>query len=358
MLESGGSLRRSHADLLGAVLQNGRRVGVHVTATAPGRTGVPSSLGSAFGRRVILRMTSQDDYLMLGAPHGILDAESPAGAALLGKHPAQLSTIGGAGSPRARGALPAGGGRPRASRCAARPAWPPAMPTRCPSTWSRTPQRDDVCVGVDGDLATACMLPLLPWPAARPLSATGSQRHVALRGLAGLQVARRTGPTSSALRRGRARSRPPGVDVAVEPPPWSHCSRVSSAARSRRTVAGRILLVDDVHQSEGGWERRRRRPTSSLLAQVVERARSCGCAVVVAADSDRPGPAARRRSGRGRHVARRAVLLSPEPPDRSLVGGLGPHATRTAVVGVGRACWSVPGLVQLSRCFSRPPTGR
>jgi hypothetical protein len=39
------------------VLQEGRRVGVPVTATTARRTGVPSAVQAAFGARLVLRMT-------------------------------------------------------------------------------------------------------------------------------------------------------------------------------------------------------------------------------------------------------------------------------------------------------------
>ena len=84
-LEGGGPLAREHLEHLQQVLQNGRRVGIHVIATAPGRVGVPTTLASAFGARMVLRMTTADDYLMLGVPSKVLDLDSPPGAGLLGR---------------------------------------------------------------------------------------------------------------------------------------------------------------------------------------------------------------------------------------------------------------------------------
>jgi S-DNA-T family DNA segregation ATPase FtsK/SpoIIIE len=47
----------------------------------------------------VLRMTTSDDYLMLGVPGNVLDADSVPGAGLLGKRSVQIQTTGGAGTP-------------------------------------------------------------------------------------------------------------------------------------------------------------------------------------------------------------------------------------------------------------------
>ena len=145
-------MTREHLDHLQQVLQNGRRVGVHVIATAPGRVGVPTTLASAFGARVILRMTTADDYLMLGVPSkrprhrhpsrrraGRPPAD-PGGDHRRGRHPGP-----GRPDPRARRPGRRAGARAaaprRCRRC--RPGWSPRRcprPTgpRSPSVWTPT----------------------------------------------------------------------------------------------------------------------------------------------------------------------------------------------------------------------------
>src|SRR5690625_7840043 len=65
-LDGGGSHRRQHAEQLQAIMVEGRRAGVHVSATAPTRTGIPSALSAAFGQRLVLRMSVADDSMLLG----------------------------------------------------------------------------------------------------------------------------------------------------------------------------------------------------------------------------------------------------------------------------------------------------
>ena len=83
-IERGGAARRGHVDLLLQVLQEGRRCGVHVSATTPQRVGLPAAMMACFAQRLVLRMTVDDDYAMLGAPVGVVDRDSAPGRGLHG----------------------------------------------------------------------------------------------------------------------------------------------------------------------------------------------------------------------------------------------------------------------------------
>lgn len=82
-----GQLERAHErvnrgeamELLERIASGGRSVGVHVAVTARQRADVPPTLLSHLGHRVVLRCTSDDDALVLGAPGELADPELPPG---------------------------------------------------------------------------------------------------------------------------------------------------------------------------------------------------------------------------------------------------------------------------------------
>ncbi|WP_205856684.1 FtsK/SpoIIIE domain-containing protein, partial [Phytoactinopolyspora endophytica] len=171
-LENGGALKRGHLEKLTAVLQEGRRCGVHIVATSPRRSGVPSAMQAAFGQRIVLRMTADEDYQMLGVPAKVLDTDTVAGRGLLGRLEIQVATVGGAGGPvqadrlRALAAMVAG-------RYRERPAIQvPAMPTLLPPAVLPAPERDALCIAVDAEYAGAVTVPL----AEAPLLVSGRSR--------------------------------------------------------------------------------------------------------------------------------------------------------------------------------------
>ncbi|GIG40084.1 FtsK/SpoIIIE domain-containing protein [Cellulomonas phragmiteti] len=352
-LEGGGPLRRGHVDQLVAVLQDGRRCGVHVTATTPRRTGLPSALAGAFGQRLVLRMTSVDDYQVLGVPQSVLDDRTPPGRGLLGRTEVQVATVGGAGTPR-QGALLRDVAAREAARYASQPpVTVPAMPTRVPVDLVPAPERDDVCVGVDGDLAAGVVLPLLPAPLL-VLGRGGSGRTSFLLGLA-QAVGRAAQPPQAVHLLGPRARDAAGVDRAVSDP-------AAATALLEELLAGatpaddawRVLLVDDVHEWERGWERGGDdRRLVELLARVVEEAPARRVAVVLAADPDE----ARARQHVAGAVAaarraRRAVLLGPEMADGSLVGATVPMHTHEPATGVGRGLLVSAGSVRVVQVLS------
>ncbi len=66
-------------DLFTRLVADGRQVGVHFVITADRRTSVPMALVSSLPRRLVLRLSSDDEYANAGEPAGILSATSPPG---------------------------------------------------------------------------------------------------------------------------------------------------------------------------------------------------------------------------------------------------------------------------------------
>jgi S-DNA-T family DNA segregation ATPase FtsK/SpoIIIE len=81
-------------DLLVNIASDGRPVGVHVLLSADRPNAVPSALGSAVQRRIVLRMADAQDYAVLGLPADVLAAASPPGRGLLGNDEVQVALLG------------------------------------------------------------------------------------------------------------------------------------------------------------------------------------------------------------------------------------------------------------------------
>jgi S-DNA-T family DNA segregation ATPase FtsK/SpoIIIE len=72
------------------LLVDGRGVGIHFAITADRPAALPTSLGTAFQRKVVLRQTDEDGYRYFGLPKDVLDATSPPGRALQAGLPQEL----------------------------------------------------------------------------------------------------------------------------------------------------------------------------------------------------------------------------------------------------------------------------
>lgn len=86
------------SNLFGAFAQiavDGRQVGVHVVMTADRPNAVPMSIASTVQRRLVLRMASEDDYLLLGVPKDILGPSSPPGRGVIDGNEFQVAMLGG-----------------------------------------------------------------------------------------------------------------------------------------------------------------------------------------------------------------------------------------------------------------------
>jgi len=91
--ETGGTVR--WLDLFTSLAADGRPVGVHFVISVDQRTGMPSSLGAAVQRRVVLRMAHPDDYSFLGVAGDVLSMASPPGRGLLSGAEIQCAVLGG-----------------------------------------------------------------------------------------------------------------------------------------------------------------------------------------------------------------------------------------------------------------------
>ena len=82
-------------DLFARLMVDGRQVGVHFVVTADRRSAVPMALSSAFQRRVVLRMGSDDEYSNAGEPAGILNTNSPPGRGIVEGAELQIAVLSG-----------------------------------------------------------------------------------------------------------------------------------------------------------------------------------------------------------------------------------------------------------------------
>jgi len=353
MLEGGGAVTREHLDHLTQVLQNGRRVGVHVVATAPGRTGIPTSTASAFGSRVVLRMTSKDDYLMLGVPSGALDADSAPGAGLVGTRRVQVMTTGGVGTPvqaeRVRGI-----GERLLAHVESRPGAPvPPMPGRVDPDLLPAPEtgggRAHVALAVDAD----AVAPVAPDLLAGPVLVAGRPRSGRSSALAGL--------VSVAAR-------------ATVPPHVVHRSAVQD------TLADLRRWLDETPEGSGSWalvvvdgaDLWDARAVTDLgvkdtVAQLISSLHEHSARVSFVASADLT--AARQRPGMGASAdgllafakgSRRGLLLQPEWNDGDAFGLTVPTRTVEPMSGVGRGLWCEAGEARVVQALCAPqgePTG-
>ncbi|HLS49362.1 MAG TPA: FtsK/SpoIIIE domain-containing protein [Actinomycetaceae bacterium] len=361
-LDGGGSHRRQHVDQLVTILQEGRRCGVHVTATSPQRTGLPSQLQASFGQRLVLRMSVADDYAMLGVPGDVLDADSPAGRGLVGSDEVQIATVGGAGTPAQSERL-AALATAVADVYAEQPRVPvPAFHTHLPQHLLPAPQRDEMVIGVEEDLVAPVSLALTE----APLLVTGRSRSGRTSALLGLaQLARRSttpprqitliGPKADEV----AQVAPGAVDAVVTAPAAATelAGTISEGGVAEGAAHWHLLLIDDVHEWERAWEANgEERQALEALSELVSHS-SAGLAVVAATDPDE----ARSRQ----HIpglisvvrrARRAILLGPEMADGTIVGAQVPMASHEPLTGQGRGLLVSGGIGRVVQVVS-PSTG-
>ena len=87
---SGGDL----IEQLPRLLADGRSVGVHFVITADRRSVLPSVLVGAISRRVVLRLSSKDEYSHIGVNNRHVDLDAPAGRALIDGVELQVALLG------------------------------------------------------------------------------------------------------------------------------------------------------------------------------------------------------------------------------------------------------------------------
>ncbi len=342
-LETSGGVSPAHVERLMTVLQNGRRVGIHVIATAPGRSGVPSALGAAFGRRIVLRMTTADDYLMLGVPGGVLDADTAPGAGLLGKRMVQISTTGGAGTP-VQAERVARVGDLLTPRIAGRAAAPvPPMPGRLDPAALPDPRGSRVALAVDADAVAVVETDLLDGP----VLIAGRSRTGRTSALDGLQqlLARSDNPPVVV----RERDILPTADAVAA---W--VAQVS-ATPEREEGSWLLVLADDVDKWDGecGVDEARRTARDRLLGDLG--AHHHRIALVATADTAQ----AKARGGSPGLVetarrARRGFMLQPEWADGDALGVSIPSKTPEPLSGIGRGVWCEAGTARVAQLVGPP----
>jgi S-DNA-T family DNA segregation ATPase FtsK/SpoIIIE len=82
-------------DIFLQLATDGRPLGIHLIVSGDRPNSVPPSLLASIQRRLVLRLTSEDDYLSLDVPRDVLGPSSPPGRGLLGNLEVQLAVLGG-----------------------------------------------------------------------------------------------------------------------------------------------------------------------------------------------------------------------------------------------------------------------
>lgn len=82
-------------DIFLQLATDGRPLGIHLVVSGDRPNSVPASLLASIQRRLVLRLTSEDDYLSLDAPRDVLNPASPPGRGILGNLEVQLAVLGG-----------------------------------------------------------------------------------------------------------------------------------------------------------------------------------------------------------------------------------------------------------------------
>ena len=77
------------------ILTEGRQLGVHAVLTADRANAIPTGIAANIQRRIVLRLSDENQYMMMGAPKDILDDQAAPGRAIIDKHEAQVAVLGG-----------------------------------------------------------------------------------------------------------------------------------------------------------------------------------------------------------------------------------------------------------------------
>ncbi|BCW66306.1 cell division protein FtsK [Arthrobacter sp. NicSoilB4] len=82
-------------DIFLQLATDGRPLGIHLVVSGDRPNSVPASLLASIQRRLVLRLSSEDDYLSMDVPKDVLGQASPPGRGLLGNLEVQLAVLGG-----------------------------------------------------------------------------------------------------------------------------------------------------------------------------------------------------------------------------------------------------------------------
>ena len=310
-------------DLFTRLVADGRQVGVHFVITSDRRTSVPMSLVSSLPRRLVLRLSSDDEYANAGEPAGILSANSPPGRAIMDGQELQVAVLGGSSNgERQADAIAALAVRLAAKGVAAAPGvgvLPDELRRESLATPS-TPERLVFAVG-DTDLA--------------PRGLTLALGHVLVTGPP------RSGKTTTLATIAQAASaaRLPLFHVHVRPTPLGHApfwGKVARGAEDGVALLERVIqalpklakrvvvVVDDLGELADS-------EADTALVELIRLGREHPVTIVAAVDNT----VARRQYTGAIPEMRKdgvAVLLNPDPDsDGDLVGVVLPRRARGAM---------------------------
>lgn len=82
-------------DIFLQLATDGRPLGIHLVVAGDRPNSVPASLLASIQRRLVLRLSSEDDYMSVDVAKDVLSKTSPPGRGLLGNNEVQLAVLGG-----------------------------------------------------------------------------------------------------------------------------------------------------------------------------------------------------------------------------------------------------------------------
>lgn len=336
-------------DAFARLVADGRQFGVHFVVTGDRRLAIPSSVFNSIPRRVVLRLSSDDEYANAGETAGILSGTSPPGRAIIDGTEVQIGVLGGSGGGERQAAeIAALAGRLAAA--GVRPAPPVGtLPLEIRrAALGVAPAAESLVIGVGDTELAPLLLPL-------------DQGHVVVAGPA------RSGRTSTlaTISQSAAAAGFPLFHLHVRPTPLSSATFWAKTARGgpdgavllRRIVEvgerfGRRVLVvcDDMHELFDT-------EADDALVEVLRAARDLPITVVVATENQ----AGRRQySGAMPDVRKDGVgmLLQPDTEnDGDLLGVPLPRRTQRNWPE-GRGYFVCRGTVELAQIALPDPLER
>ncbi|BDZ63901.1 FtsK/SpoIIIE domain-containing protein [Agromyces mangrovi Wang et al. 2018] len=91
----GAAVRAPFYNAFMRILGEGRPLGVHVVATADRAGAVPTAVAANITKRIVLRLSEETAYQVLGVPKDVLDERSAPGRAIVDGAEAQVAVLGG-----------------------------------------------------------------------------------------------------------------------------------------------------------------------------------------------------------------------------------------------------------------------
>lgn len=85
----------SHFAMFSQLAADGRMLGIHIVVTADRPNALSTSLASTIQRRLILRLASDDDYILAGVSADVLSSASPPGRGIMDGQEIQVAVLGG-----------------------------------------------------------------------------------------------------------------------------------------------------------------------------------------------------------------------------------------------------------------------